>query len=254
MFKFVKNDMSSAVLTESGQATAIRYKVLVHQPESDELHEETPWFKCTDYFNDVVFRQHGKVFMVYGLSNEKLVVPDDMFVLIKDWGAKFIKNMEYVNAWLVQRGHPPVEFESTIVGVPSGTMVLRVPKWYVGNTIYMSTLWMVVRRAAYPEALTDNNFYEKDKLMKFDVEAWQYVQTYGPNHPYVEPNKKTAVSQKAIFEKVFNPKFKKFLDNMVAYNGHTFQKMVEYNYDTSAYHNAGVVAGLGCVGLLKEEA
>ncbi len=256
MFKFVKNEMSSAVLTESGQATAIRYKVLVHDVNSDTLREETPWFKCTDYFNDVVFRQHGKVFTVYGLNNEKLVVPGDMFVIIKDWGAKFIKNMEYVNAWLVQRGHPAITFE-TVEGVPSGNMVLRVPKWYVGNTIYMSTLWMVVRRAAYPEILTDDNFYENDKLMKFDVEARKFREEFGATHQYTVANKKVAIVQKAIFEKVFNPKFKKFLDNMVAYNNSkTFAELNTGSYaeEQTQYHNAGILAGLGCVGLLKEEA
>lgn len=228
MFSYVRKDMPTTPLTESGQKSTIRYRILLEK--DGVLTEVSPWVKCTDYFNDVVIRTFcDEVFEAYGFKNNECVITGDLFMSIKDYCGKdrFRKNLTFINQWLANRGHTEsiTEVTTDVLDVPNDWLVLRVPRYYITNTAYISLVMTLIRSCSYGVELTkEGDMYDVEQ--KFQVIPSTYpVATIRNN-----------------FIRVFAPENKKILDDIVfffcdPYNGKFHKKNIpeEYVYK----HNAG---------------
>jgi hypothetical protein len=151
-------------LHEGGQNSAIRYRILVENEGT--LTPETTWFKCTDYFNDMVIRSlSGPKFTVYGMNNENLCIRGDLFIQVKDYGAPFEKNIDNLNEIIKEKheGYPPITIYREVAELPAGTLVLQIPRFYILNTAYISYLTALIRACAYGLPVTS---YEQMKSME----------------------------------------------------------------------------------------
>jgi hypothetical protein len=144
-------------LGELDQVSKIRWKVLLEK--EGDLEEACPWFKCTDYFNDVVVRNMKSCYCInpYGFDNTDMVVTGDLFVAIKSFGNKalFLANLDFVNKFLqTEIGWNEVpSIQTGIHDVPSNSIVLRIPRFYIECTAYISFLSALIRACTYGEEL-----------------------------------------------------------------------------------------------------
>lgn len=148
-------------LSEVGQKSPVRYKVLLET--NGVLTEASPWLKCTDYFNDIVYATlFNDFFVSYGVNNESFIITGDLFVSIKDYQGKkiFKENLEVINEFLARRGHEPnITVVSDVDDLPTDLLVLQIPRYYITNTAYMSLVFALIRACTYKVKLTQENIF-----------------------------------------------------------------------------------------------
>ena len=129
---------SNASLSESSQANPIRW-CLVHK-KKDALKAVTPWFKCKDYFNDIVAAKHGAFFTQYGFDNSKVVDPNEAGAYVV---VNYIQCKEKFKDNLASWGNPehPVVVEYT----DDQQCLLYIPAYYFENTYRISLLTYLIR-------------------------------------------------------------------------------------------------------------
>ena len=187
MYNYIKKEISAS-LTEISQPSPVRYKVLLET--NGVLTEASRWFKCTDYFNDVVIATTCKrFFIVYGFDNSSLAITGDLFVAIKDYGPTklFTENLTVINRWLLTMGHEPqIEIvpKEEIDGLPDGHLVLQIPRYYITNTAYMSLVMLLIRSCTYKQEVTEKNIFEIDgksrSLFSFPINKSKFFKLINP--------------------------------------------------------------------------
>jgi hypothetical protein len=126
------------VLTESGQYNPIRWAIV--KRDGDTLTPTTAWFKCKDYFNDVVAAKNDTFFTQYGFDNHEVVEKGSkgLWVLVKyiyDLPS-FAKRV----AAITNKDHPV-----SIEKVDGDTLLLFIPEFYLVNTYRISLLTYLIR-------------------------------------------------------------------------------------------------------------
>jgi len=136
----IKTVPSSSSLTETGQSNPIRFCFV--KREDTTLTPESPWFKCKDYFNDVVAAKNGLFFVQYGFDNSKLSAKDEQgaWLLLKEikYKEEFKKSLQ-----AVQHEEHPVLVED-IDDKPT-MLLIYIPEFYFENTYKISLLTFLIR-------------------------------------------------------------------------------------------------------------
>jgi len=134
---------SSPNYTEIPQANPIRWSVCLY--EDDKFVQQTGWFKCRDFFNDMAALYNGANNCIYGMDTQKIKVNTyGIFLLIKETTPQFIDNVMRCVApkYKEEIGgdlHPvPVE------DMPGHVLIL-LPKDLVDNTYSFSFVTLLLR-------------------------------------------------------------------------------------------------------------
>tara|TARA_R110000868_G_scaffold37403_2_gene132367 strand:- start:492 stop:1181 length:690 start_codon:yes stop_codon:yes gene_type:complete len=165
--------------TESPQYNPIRY-ALAHIDADGNIVQETNWFKCKDYFNDVVAAKNKTFFEKYGFDNS---IPsckdtDGAYVLVKD-----IQDIEIFkhNVGIAENKEHPVVISDTEL---PGHLLLFIPEYYFVNTYRISLLTFLIRSSnrgsKYEEfksfLLSKDNGQEVDRM--FDGSARKKIKSF----------------------------------------------------------------------------
>jgi hypothetical protein len=140
-------------LQESPQKNPIRWRILKQQKD-DQCSPQTSFFRCKDYFNDVVAAYRGKFFTEYGFNNKLIDLSDDKLLV----QIKFLENKENYCATLNAAINPKLEAE----GLPklvyddvegeTDTLVLFFDRKLFDNTYTISLLTYLLRIANQVDA------------------------------------------------------------------------------------------------------
>ena len=151
----------STVLTEAGQSNPIRWALV--SKKGDVLTPKSPWFKCKDYFNDVVAAKHEMFFTQYGFNNKTMssYKDDGAYVMVNFIQDKvaFQKDVE-----AIMKPEFPVLFED----LPDQMMLLYIPEHYFENTYRISLLTYLIRASNQPVG-TPANFESVTQAFKSPV-------------------------------------------------------------------------------------
>jgi len=143
MFKV--NEFPAMSLTESGQVNPIRWAIV--QRDGDVLTPLSAWFKCKDYFNDVVAAKNGIFFEKYGFDNTNVVVKGEegLWVYVKDiyHMPTFRKNVAAVT-------NP--DHLVALTRMTATTALLFIPEYYFVNTYRISLLTYLIRLGNMPKS------------------------------------------------------------------------------------------------------
>jgi hypothetical protein len=157
----------STVLTEAGQSNPIRWALV--SKKDDVLTPKSPWFKCKDYFNDVVAAKHEMFFTQYGFNNKTMssYKDDGAYVMVNfiDDTASFQKDVE-----AIMKPEFPVLFED----LPDQMMLLYIPEHYFENTYRISLLTYLIRASNRPVG-TPANFESVTQAFKSPVVLADHV-------------------------------------------------------------------------------
>lgn len=138
----VKYTPLNIVYAENSQVNPIRFCIL---KEKDGVFVNlTNWFKCRDFFNDVVYtKQTGNPITIYGFNSELgLSKDEDMFLALGNLTIPTFKdNWALVNSYLEKQKLPIVPlFDNNVV---------KIPSFYTKNTFNISLLTALMRFSNY---------------------------------------------------------------------------------------------------------
>lgn len=146
MFKLSKQVPQKAY-TENEQANPLRWCVLFKE-EDGTFTPQTGWFKCKDYFNDMVAGLRGHHFSVYGMTNNIKYNTDAFYVLVKEVVTDDLLKHNWGNVVL-----PLVEesfgVKATMEVVESDKVLLTLPLEVLSSTYSISLLSWLLRVTAY---------------------------------------------------------------------------------------------------------
>lgn len=157
-------------LNEAHQSNQIRWRIL--KRESDSVAKaQTTFFKCKDYFNDVVAAYRGCFFSAYGFDNKSLDLTDDQLLV----QVKYLYNKDnyistisdVINKKLEEDGLPHLFYED--VEGEEDSLILFFDRKLFDNTYTISFLTYLLRianaekRYAIYESLTTNENSKKDR-------------------------------------------------------------------------------------------
>lgn len=142
-------------LSESPQSNQIRWRIL--KKSSDTLATaQTTFFKCKDYFNDVVAAYRGKFFSVYGFNNQTLDLTDDQLyvqVAFLHDKANYCATIDAViNPKLKAEGFPELVYDD--VDGENSSLILLFDKKLFDNTYTISLLTYLLRIANAPKSFS----------------------------------------------------------------------------------------------------
>ena len=146
-------------LYESPQKNPIRWRIL--KKTGDNIATaQTTFFKCKDYFNDVVAAYRGKFFSVYGFNNKTLDLTDDqLFVQVAFLHdkANYCATIDAViNPKLKAEGFLELVYDD--VDGEANSLILVFDKKLFDNTYTISFLTYLLRIANAPQSFDS---YEK---------------------------------------------------------------------------------------------
>lgn len=174
--KIKDTKLSSVLYTETMQSNNIRWRILT--PIGEELVTQTAWFKCRDYFNDVVasYNDIGK-WCVYGFDTTKMQLPENgqpLYIQLKNLHPKFKDNLANVNVWLLDNQWPMLEFSED---------VLILDAFYLKNTYNISLITMIVRMINDEVDFSTKHGFSNDL---YDNNRWVKVCTRGKFFNYTD--------------------------------------------------------------------
>lgn len=205
--KYTKLDVR---YVETHQANPIQYCIL---KEKDGVYENvTNWFKCRDFFNDIVYtKQTRKSFSIYGFNSDLgLSKNDSLFVALNNLIPEFKDNWALVNNYLKDNNLPIVSlFENNVV---------EIPNFYTKNTFNISLLTALMRFS---------NYKKLDKIEDIKTATDNYV-------------------EKSILNAIKFPLFQ-LPENKQGYvwymdSGLNDKKEVSASYLPSYVHNNGIIS------------
>lgn len=130
--------------SEIGQHNPLRFIVL--SKEGDFYTNDTGWFRCKDFFNDLVFtRQTGNAIRIYGFDTKFAVGMDNtqpLLVGLKKLTQTFQYNVMALNWFLSETKRPIIRFAESCTPMEA---VIEIPPYYLENTYRISLLTLLLR-------------------------------------------------------------------------------------------------------------
>lgn len=128
---------------ENAQVNPILFCIL--KEKESVFNNVTNWFKCRDFFNDIVYtKQTGTPLVVYGLnSNLGLSKDEPIYAALDKLIPEFEDNWELVNSYLEKENLPRVELYK------SNVTVAKIHEFYTESTYNIALLTALMRLLNY---------------------------------------------------------------------------------------------------------
>lgn len=159
----IKPNNNHIALGEVGQTNPLRWVILHKEPDgpgSETVYqEETPEFKCKDFFNEVLAKYHGHKLSIYGFNAGELSLNEEgVYVLLKNIHDMevFTKNIGLVSTYAEKFGGTKLSLEP----IDDTNAVMLLPRWYFQNTFYISLLTYLIRISNVTQEIKDETFME----------------------------------------------------------------------------------------------
>jgi hypothetical protein len=173
--------------TEVLQNNPIRFIAL--EKRGENYHNSSNWFKCRDFFNDIVAAHHGSFYSIYGFDNERVSIGEDGLLV----GVKQLLNHEiflYTLENIVNKELEVLSCKITYKWV-EGILVLAFPLELLKCTYYMSLATWLIRNSngstkysslngmvecsnEYPSKPSDTVLKYKFNIPEYLKEYWWY--------------------------------------------------------------------------------
>jgi len=136
----------------------------LYRLKDDKWEPETGWFKCRDFFNDVVSGYHGFKERIYGFAPKELSYHDyGVWIRLKNLYPEFFHNVELLKPVLDEIG-VTLNFVP-LADVPSQAFVL-FPRKLFENTFVISKVTLMIRMC---NCKTEYNSWEEVKASSQEI-------------------------------------------------------------------------------------
>jgi len=129
------------VLSEETQQNPLRWAIFKYQGDN-KFVQQTPPFRCKDYFNDFVAKYHGHEVSIFGIHTGKVEVDSfGMFVGLQHTTPQFVDN-------LLRVLNPKLQEEFGIELVPTTVdewVLVLFPRVLFDSTYTISLLTLIIR-------------------------------------------------------------------------------------------------------------
>lgn len=145
----------SRAYSEVPQYNPLRWKIMSKQ--DDTFVDQTGWIKCKDFFNDLVAKEYGVEFPIYGFNNADIKKDAEGYYFLLNFienKERFLANIKVVNKRLKE--DTGVVLSTFDVDEPE-QVVLLLPNELWANTWMVSLVTYLIRCSNYEYAFKDWN-------------------------------------------------------------------------------------------------
>jgi len=129
---------------EVSQSNPLRWAIYTHNEADGLFHPQSSWFKCKDFFNEVVkLYNTGATSYIYGFTTEGMVLnPYGVFIRLKYVRDAFYQNISLINIILKEQLN--IELLPVPIEDQKGECLLLLPRVLFNNTFTISkvSLWI----------------------------------------------------------------------------------------------------------------